>query len=613
MPADPPFGESGFRPINDLRSSLPSPSHFETSPPGHSTAPPPTSPTPPRPLARSISRPGVGIFLTIIIGFCVGAGMLLATPLQYVNGSRFIITGLNPSNDLAYFRQALQTYSWQFESSLSPAEPKRSRWYVESPAATQLSLCCDGRKGSADVLQIEAASRAFVKEINEKIDLARVKPSEQEDWLSQQTAAIQSQLEQANGKVEKALAGLKSDDPVAMRDELMARWKDNRESFSKDRQAYLRADAQLKSLQQQPLATFGVVTPTLQDEAYQGNSALQQDLDELQVHLSELKLHLLNVWQKSMPMLDELVLAGGIFSTTLSAANSSGSSLPLPALSDMANQYRSALDRFSSDWRADFATVRQRKTDSMSPQLPRLHESLRSRLGGFLFEAGKTLGSARRQVQAIADSSADDARFHVMYSDLVRTFQQLQSLHHRFEFAAGNIETRRNYRLDISLRASRGLHRRSKQRMKKIDNTLASRALLHSRKQQEEDIETAKLAVATARMGIDDSIEALLVLQERLNINIGLSDNFLRASVTAELAGERASSAEEQLSNTLSQHDILKQQRIGVLPESKIEFIECGVIRGPTNLGARLQTAGLAGLLTMVALGLSRWRVTRKV
>ncbi len=613
MPADPQFPVSGLRPINDLRSSVPPASHFESPLSTHPTAPLPLSPAPRPPGFHSVSRPGVGVFLTIIIGFCVGAGMLLATPLQYVNGARFVITGLNPSADLDYYRQALQAYSWQFESSMTSDNPEHARWFVESPTATQLTLCCTGRKGSTAVQLIEAAARAFVKEINDEISLIREKPSEQEDWLGQQTATIQAQLAHANGQVEKALAGLKSDDPVALRDELMARWTVSRDTFAKDRQDYLRADARLKSLQQQPLPNFGVVTPKIQDEAYQANTALQQDLDEMRVHLSELKLHLLNVWQKSVPILDELVQAGESFSQTLSKANTYGSSLPLPALLDMAIQYRSALDRFASDWRAEFIAIRQREIDAMSPQLPRLHESVRSRLGGYLFEAGKSLGSARRQVQAIADSSADDARFHVMYSELVRTFQQLQSLHHRFEFAAGDIESRRNYRLDISLRASRGLHRRSKQRMKEIDDTLASRALVNSKKQHHEDIELAKLAVAAARDGIDESFEALLALQERLNINIGLSDNFLRASVTAELAGEQVSSAKQQLSQTQSQHQMLAQSRIGVLPKSRIECIECGVIRGPINLGPRLQTAGLAGLLTMLALGLSRWRLLRKV
>jgi len=613
VPADPPFRATGLRPINDLRSSMPPSSHFEASPPSPSTTPPPPRSVPHPSGSRPMSRSGFGVFLTIIIGVCVGAGMLLATPLRYVNGAKFVITGLDPSADLAYFRQALQAYSWPYESALRSESPERSRWFVESPAATQLSLCCIGPEGSVEVGQIEKASRSFVKDINEKIELAREKPSVQEDWLDRQTAEIQARLTQASGQVEKALAGLESDDPMATRDELMARWTAGREAFSKKRQDYLRAEAEFRSLQQQSLPTFGVVTPKLQSEAYQSNAALQQDLDEMSVHLSELKLHLLNIWQKTMPILDELLLASDNFTQTLSDANTPSSTLPLPAISDMAAQYGHALARFSSDWRANFATIRQREIDSMSPQLPHLQESLRSRLNGFLFETGKTLTSARRQVQAIADSSADDARFHVMYSDLVRSFQQLQSLHHRFEFAAGNIESRRNYRLDISLRASRGLHRRCKQRIQKIDDSLSTRALAQSRKQHDEDIKAAKQAVALARGGIDESIEALLALQERLNINIGLSDSFLRASVTAELAGAQASSAEVQLSQAQSQHQILVQQRMGELPQSTIEMIECGVIRGPINLRDRLQTAGIAGLLTMLALGLSRWRFRRRV
>ncbi len=612
MPADSPSSASGMQPINDIRSSVPHTGHFETIPPTQIKTSPSLSAAPRPPVSRPVSRSDFGLFLTIIIGICVGAGMLLASPFQYVIGARFVVTGLNPTADLAYYRQALQTYIWQHNSSFTSEDGTQPQWFFESPSATQLTLCRIGRKGLAAVQPIDSVAQAFIKVIHEKLRLAREKPSQQENWLTRQTAALQAQLEQVQGQVELALADIKGDNPLALRDELMTRWKTSKEAFSNDRQAWLRADARLRSLQEEPIPAMGIVTPEQREQAYLANTALQQDLDELRVHLSELKLHLLNVWQKSMPILDELVMAADNFSQTLSTTGSSNGKLPWPALSDMISQYRNTLEKFSSDWRTDFLSIRHRVVDPMNPTLTRLHESLRSRLSGYLFEAGKTLGSARRQVQAIADSSANDARFHVMYSDLVRSFQLLQSLYHRFEFAAGNIESRRNYRLDISLRASRGLHRRSKQRINKIDEHLESRALVQSKKQHVKDIETAKKAVALTRSQIDASIMDLLDLQERLNINIGLSDTFLRASVTVELADEQASSAKQQLTHTQSQQQSLRQQRLEELPESNIKLIECGVIRGPINLRDRLQTALLATFLTILALSVSRWRIRRK-
>jgi hypothetical protein len=255
--------------------------------------------------------------------------------------------------------------------------------------------------------------------------------------------------------------------------------------------------------------------------------------------------------------------------------------------------------------------LRKLEVDPYSSEVLDVYERSRRRLNDFLFDAAKRLATMRSHVRAIAEGTSDNARHYVSRSNLVRAFQTMQAAHHRFEFAAGTIETPDNFRLDAALKSTRGLRRRSKDRIRAIDEALQARAAERTRKRRIEELTEAERLVEQVRTATDRTVDELIALQEELNLGAEQSEAFLRAVLKAEIATARLKLTQEDLALATERLGELAAERVSTAQAAEIKFVSAGVVGGPVNLGQRLGTGALAAVLTFAVVLLAQWWITR--
>jgi len=173
---------------------------------------------------------------------------------------------------------------------------------------------------------------------------------------------------------------------------------------------------------------------------------------------------LLNVWQLSAGRLDLLTTAADELSRTASQSDAT----PLPpniqavvlGLVHDSDAYRQTLTKYTEVWTIEFTSLQRMEVDPASAELLDRYQRVRMLLSDFLFAASQRLSAVRAHLSVLGGQAGDNARHHVLQSNLTRAFQATQTAHHRFEFAAGGIDTPDNFRLDAALRSARGLRRR---------------------------------------------------------------------------------------------------------------------------------------------------------
>ncbi len=580
------------------------------------------------------------VILPIMAALILGTLLTFSEPFEYLCGVTVRIAGSQGSAQLAAHRAGLLDYAWQFTAVGTEPSEFPAQWFVETPGEDLMRLCLTTPDAKAGTQRLQQIAQSYIADVTDRADKSRTVLTEAETVLSEYAAELHTRLNETQAQVERSMESLPSSDPRERRGALLGRWQALRTKFIQSREQLRSASAALARLEAEPEPTHGIVSREDRDEALGADDALQQDLRELEVNLTEMKLHLLNVWQECSADLEHVsVAAGDLLDTFGQLRDGSGSrshprdraagfsprerSQPMRPGSEsdagagagpegVARRYAELLETFSEAWNKDFALLRRLELDPLSGDILAIHQRLRSSLSGFLFTASKYLSALRANVLTLGEGAEDRARLHVFESAAMRSFQAVQNAHRRFEFAAGGIETRDNFRLDTASRSARGLRRRSQRRIQSIDERLLEEARKRAREERTQSLADARGVVEGLRPAAIDVVEELVILQEELNLSAGLTEEFLRSTLQVEFAGHLTEAARGDLGQTEKRLLDLAERRTSTSEDVMLELVDCGVIAGPVNLGERLRIGALGALMTFLVVGLGQWWLNRR-
>ncbi len=552
--------------------------------------------------------------LTIAAALIVGTAVTLAGRLEYVCGVTLRLDSEAGVEQADQFRKELWDYAWHHLGDATRRQGPR-RWYVDAPAAHLLRLCRTVSDPQAGVAALRDLAGGFLAKLQQERADARTSPSPAEHALTNRQSELQTRWEAAQAQLESLGAELPDGEPREQQRARLAKWQTLRIQFSSAQKQLAQATKEAAQIRSAAPPTHGIVPTTARERALQADSALQQDLRELAVNLAELKRYLLDVWQASAASLDGLSHAlGKVYDTTRRFADAT---LPDPQhrflerLSTETDSFIASTTTFARVWNAEFAALRQIETNPLDGEQLDIHTRSYRLLKDFLFDGGKHAETLRTCVQEFIDASSQNARQHTLRSDLTRGLATLESVFRRFASAAGQIDPRENFRLDSALRGAHGLRRRTRQRITAIDERLQTKALAEAIRQRAKERTQADEQVATRRAEAEEIIQELVALQDELNVGATLSDQYLRASLTAELATDQMMRTQTDLAWTRKQIDKLASRRIAA-QDVDVSFVECGVIDGPINLWHKAGIGGLAALLTLLSVTLCQWWLARR-
>ncbi len=550
------------------------------------------------------SRQGSRLAVAVLTAVCVGTAVAFFGGSLYRCTATLRLKGDPDARQTDTIRRSLADFAW--DHVLDEDEPADWRRGVTatSPAPGLLLVTVIASSPREGVEHASAIVHGFQGLLRERADAVRRTPGAIENALSQRRRDLQARGEAALAEVEAAVAAIPATDPSNHRETLLARWRDLRGIFSTLSGTVAATSTELATLQAAPTPTQGLVSSDARRRALEGDAMLGQDLSELSVTLSELKLHLLNVWQASSGPLAQLGQSVEDFLALEdqdAAANSIGASLSGQGLwVQAARDYRDGLAGFSETWDRRFLALKRHDVDPMAGDILDAFQRARRELNGFLFQAGRRLTTVREAVRTTLADPRNAARRHVFESSLVRRFHAVEAAHHRFEFSAGTIETPQNFRLDIALKSGRGLRRRSTERIDRIDQALRVQAAQRAVQGRDAALAAAKEKLDAARHTADATVDELLALQDELHLNSTTHEAFLRAVLKAENARVRLEPIQADLAET--ERALLEHSRARLIEAAALgaRLVTAAANEGPVSLGDRWRPAGVGGGVAFV-------------
>lgn len=570
------------------------------------------------------------IMPAFLAALVVGIGLTLAGRLEYRCIADLGLEGPGDAAQDAAVRSELVSFVWQQAPSLSGPAPITARWSIEAMENRGLRLSLMSPDRDEGLAAVREMATRFRDHRRRERKAMRSTPSRAEALLTDLVAEWRVNLAATTKAVDAALAELPEDDPTGQRQALAERWAQLQQSFEQDRVQSRSATADVDQLESASEITKAAVTDVERQEAHRADLVLQQDLKELTVALTELKLHLLNVWQDASAPLERLALAANefvdffgadpaspphtssaTFTGTVPRNASQGVVSHAQACAVPARFYQAQLTHFDDEWNREFTAIQRTVIEPSDGDLIQAHLRLLRRFHEFFFEAAKQLSALRAAVDKAGADPSDSARRHVYESDLIRAFQSLQGAHHRLEFAAAAIETPENFRLDSALRQARGLHRRTKAQIRRIEETLEQDAIERVRRQRLEDLAGAKRRVSQTRAQSDRTVDDLIALQEAMHASANRSESYLRGLLNAEIATTRLQVTKARIFETESRLAALAADRTEAAVAGQITIRNCYGPSMPVNLWERLRVGGIAAGLTLVMMLLSQWWIMR--
>lgn len=461
-----------------------------------------------------------------------------------------------------------------------------------------------------DSISPEELARSFMSELNSKLaaraEHLRGEPSDVESVLTEQLSLHRTRLGEAQQKLDAAAAALPPADPRVDREALRLRWDALRADWASTSGAAQQAAAEIERLRATPDLMAGVVSPPERRAALEADPALQQDLKELHVRLTEIKLHLLNVWQVSAGRLEQLVKESGGFQETLANLDISTFSAEVQSgiqrLRVRLDAYVVTLAAFRNTWTAEFTSVQRSEIDPEQPDILDIQERLRKLLSDFLFAGSKGLGELRSILGESSRTSSASARHHVLESNLTRGFQSVQSAHHRFEFAASTIETPENFRLDASLRSARGLHRRVREQIAVIEKRLEVEAAERARGQRLAALAQAEKTVEELRTVSQRTVTELFNVQDGLLSAGAMTEDFLLAALRVEVIAQSVQVMQRDLPDLDARRSQLETDRLTLAENLHATLVSSEVVARDYQWGMRLRVGLVAGVLSFLAM-----------
>ena len=545
------------------------------------------------------------LILAILACLLVGVALVLAEPFQHQCGATFKIAGTNVQHRMEFYRKELLEHAWAELANHPDDRSGSARWQVDLPAPDQLRICLTTADQQRGIDRASVLARGFLSRLNTLTHEIRTTPTESENVLSAYVSELQTRLTDAQVQLEAAIKTLPADDPRGDRDAMLAKWENLRSDFSTARERLDRAAEESNRLLAESEPTHGIVTVEERREAFLADSGLQQDLKELGATLTELKRHMLEVWRRASEPLRQAELASAVYIEDLSRRGAGELPTEIRAIVDtLAKQtaeYREAMSTFAQAWSAEFSALSHREIDPESGDVLDGYQRSRSLLNDFLFNGGQRLSSLRAEVNALARKPTDHVLHHVLQSELTRGFQELQSAHHRFEFAAGSLETPENFRLDSAIRIARGLRRRTTDQMRTLEERLQSHAADRARNERMRAVASIEDVLRATRAASDKTVDELVALQDGLNQTASLSEAFVASVLRAELANSRLQITQEDLERTQGQLLEFAARRAATNTSADLTLVSCGVVQASVNLPERLHFGAVGAGVTFLA------------
>jgi len=523
----------------------------------------------------------------------------MLVPGEYRASAAFSILGTADAPDaLAPYRdELLETAA---SSLAKPGTATKALWAVaENPPGSGLELTFQ----APDREQAEAAARdlanAYQQRLEATAQAARSNRTEGERLLDERLARMRADLSRALREQQDTEAGLPSDDSLRSREDAFGELARQRRDLTTRRRDLEQAVHHLDELKNTPLPENPPVAPEARRQAMLADRDLQQDLAELKVRLATVRSAVLEVWQTSAPILDELVAAAGNLERvgqgkTADKAESTKRAA-LEKVSDAASAYYERLTTFARVWTRECVGLQQAEIDPTSPAVLEAQERIAQLLGDYLYSASQTLTELREQAQRLADESGDQARHHAVVADLVRDFQSLQAAHHRFEFAASAVRQADNFHIAGAIQSAQGLQWRTRRRQEGIERRLEQEARKAAAAGRQTQIAAAEAEVARLRTAGDATVDALLGVQDRLEGTTHAADRYLGAKAAAAARTQRIAELTAEIDHTERALAALTASRAIPIRPDAVRLDGCQVAATSAGLHRRLACGWAAG------------------
>jgi hypothetical protein len=564
-----------------------------------------------------------------IAALFVGAVVTVAGRFEYLCTAELVIKGV-PEQRGHLAHGEVRRFLWEKTSMLSGPPGAPARWSAAnpSPGALHISLATPDRTAGLSALRWMV--EAFLDDVRKRAERIRSTPGEAEAELESYFAGLKGRMADLQGHFENVTRSMPPEVAESEQVSLIQEWTALRDGFSEARTRLSAAVSDVARLENAPAPAGGLVLEAEREEAYRADRALQQDLKELAVTLAEMKSQVLAVWKKSTPMLErlkasqtelesgiekqrtEVVATPQVVSTANAAAPANRHAVIVGTLLRPLEDYSALLTSFAFDWTAYFTDLQKTEMNARDPVILDVYPRALKRLRDFLFEASRHLSAIRDVVQRMGADPADDARLHLQLSEVLRLFEGLQHAHHQFEFAAGQLETPTNFRLDAPWHAARGLWRRSAERMERIDQALTATAVERARAFRLAELAAARNTIDQVRLQTDNMVDDLLRIQAGMVQSNEESEQFLRAMSELEASAARLKITETDLAQIESRLQELKQRRMQTAPTTDVRLVACRADGVPINLAERLRIGGIAFGLTLISLLLTQWWTFRR-
>lgn len=554
--------------------------------------------------ARSIEQTGLFAAAGVTAAVVVGLALTLIGGFEYHVVAVIGLPSGITSERLSVFRAELLAHAWS-SLSTSGSDGRVPAWRVDSPGAAKLSLTIREADRNAGVSRLRGIADGFVGKMRAILATQRDAPSDAERVVAEYVDDLQRRLSEFESQVASAVANLPGDDPTNDRDQLLFRWRALRGEFGSAREELAGAAERTAQLAAQPPPTRAVIPTETRRAALEADAALQQDLKELNVSLSETRVQLLAVWQDSAAKLDLLKSAAENLAAAAARDVPSGTSDAVRQLasgiSKEATSYLTAVRNFDEAWTREFTYLQHTTIDPMSADTLELHQRARTVLQDFLFAGDQRLTQVRSLLNPKDGLDLSDVGSQAMLSSLTRCGHAAQQAHHQFEFATAGLDSRDNFRLDSALNRARGLRRRTQDRIRSIEQRLEKEAVEQARKDHAAALASARERLAEVRQNADRAVDELVALQEGLNVNAGLSEQFLRAMLQVEVARTAAAGTRENLERSEARLRQLAAEREATPAAEQVEVLSVGVVGPPVNLGERLRIGAVGAALTLAS------------
>ncbi len=562
-----------------------------------------------------VRRPRPSVMIALLGSLMVGAALTLAGRFEFLGTAKIEISRDASAEQRTQYRKELLAYAWDRQTTEGSGSSALDRWGAEASAGNVLLLTVLSGSRSAATQRATRFAQGFCSEMSTEARNARETPGQAEAVLAEYVAELAEKMDAAQRELD-SLVDLPGEDPFREHKALRVRWDKMRSEFNDVRERLAVASREEARLRTNPEATHGLVHSEDRTRVIEADAALQQDLRELVVNLSEVKQFAQQVWRKSVAPLDLLRVAAeslvDVAAPSVKRAASPRTKRQAEGLVAASETYLEEIRSFTDRWHRRFSALEKLDVDPLSEAILAELEHIRNLLNGFLFDAGKQLASLRDRVRSIGEDPSEDARHHVFLSNLTRAFQTVPSVHHRFEFVARRIEGPNNFRLDAAVTSASGLRYRSQERVGKIEEVLRAEATQRDRKIRLERVAAAEQLVRDLRSKTDRVVDMMLAIQKEFNLTADRGEAFSRAVLKMEVTAGRLKLFQAGLHRNQRRIRELAADRIAVAESIGVRFVGTEPVTGPENLRERLGFGGLAAALTFATAVIGQWWIIRR-